>query len=84
MSRKKKIKLWDYPKVGLTVEQRKKNCMRKGVLCGHRRPLGSNNAYSSCMYILDTGERRGCDEGKNCKRYTDEACFEIADEFYIS
>lgn len=58
-----------------------KACTRNGVLCGHRRPLISSHVIKRCMYILDTGEKRGCPLGRECTRYTAEKCRERDDLF---
>lgn len=58
-----------------------KACTRNGVLCGHRRPLISSDVITRCMYILDTGEKRGCPLGRECTRYTAEKCRERDDLF---
>ena len=60
----------------LELWQRKRNCTRRGVLCGHRRSLGSNGVNSACNYFLDTGQKRGCPAGKKCTRYTPRKCEE--------
>lgn len=56
-----------------------KACTRNGVLCGHRRPLISSHVITRCLYILDTGEKRGCPLGRECTRYTAEKCRERDD-----
>lgn len=57
------------------------DCTRDGVICGHRRPLISSHMINRCMYILDTGEKRGCRLGRECTKYTTEICHERDDLF---
>ena len=54
----------------------KKKCVRKGVMCGHRRFISNNaaNGGTMCHYLLDTGEQRGCPSGRKCKHYTTKKC----------
>lgn len=49
-------------------------CMRKGVLCGHRRHGSMGIGSRICHYLLDTGEKRGCPAGRKCSHWTDEKC----------
>lgn len=62
-------------------ENRKANCTRNGIVCGHRRRLISANKSTCCMYILDTGKKRGCRLGRECTKYTTEICHERDDLF---
>ena len=72
-----------YRAVELPEEHKGKDkaCTRNGILCGHRRPLISSHVITRCMYILDTGEKRGCPLGRECTRYTAEKCRERDDLF---
>ena len=62
-------------------KNRKANCTRNGIVCGHRRRLISANKSTCCMYILDTGKKRGCRLGRECTKYTTEICHERDDLF---
>lgn len=64
---KEELKMW----------QRKRNCKRRGVLCGHRRSLSGNSMWSCCFYLLDTGKKRGCPPGKKCKHFTEKKFEEL-------
>ena len=70
-----------YRAVELPEERKGKDedCTRDGVICGHRRPLISSHVTTRCMYILDTGEKRGCPLGRECTKYTTEKCRERDD-----
>lgn len=72
-----------YRAVELPEEHKGKDkaCTRNGILCGHRRPLISSHVITRCMYILDTGKKRGCPLGRECTRYTAEKCRERDDLF---
>lgn len=72
-----------YRAVELPEERKGKDedCTRDGIICGHRRPLISSHVITRCMYILDTGEKRGCPLGRECTRYTAEKCRERDDLF---
>lgn len=42
----------------LKVQGKNKRASCKG--CLYRRPIGSNQNYTICHYLLDTGKVRGC------------------------
>lgn len=57
----------------------KEACTRDGIVCGHRRRFTSASTGTNCMYIFDTGVKRGCPLGEKCGKYTTEECHERDD-----
>ncbi|MBQ2212850.1 MAG: hypothetical protein II410_08205 [Ruminococcus sp.] len=62
-------------------KERKEACTRDGIVCGHRRRFTSASTGTNCMYIFDTGVKRGCPLGEKCGKYTTEECHERDDLF---